>query len=152
MHNKEMLQYYGQYAVPAVRCFLWKKYVMHCLRKARKPKKAPFIVQTTPFARLCQCMLLKRDTERQQNIQERYMPFTSTTGMKRIWDAIDSGGYLLLHDQRFARYWKNVAIIQAVVKSPQKHKRMEAELGVLAGVEMISPWKPLTRSIPFQRM
>ena len=129
---------YGRYAVAAVNVFFMEE--IHGLFSAAQAAKAPFIVQTTPFARdyANAKMLLAMINAAAQIYPEVVCAVHLDHGYEaHIWDAIDSGGYTsVMIDASHDDFEKNIARTKAVVeRAHAKNISVEAELGVLAGVE-----------------
>jgi len=129
---------YGRYAAAAVNVFFMEE--IHGLFAAGQAVKAPFIVQTTPFARdyANAKMLLAMISAAAQIYPEVVYAVHLDHGYEaHIWDAIDGGGYTsVMIDASHDDFEKNIARTKAVVeKAHAKNISVEAELGVLAGVE-----------------
>ena len=129
---------YGSYAIAAVNVFFMEE--IHGLFAAAQHAKAPFIVQTTPFARdyANAKMLLAMIKAASEIYPEAVYAVHVDHGVEaHIWDAIDSGGYTsVMIDASHDDFEKNVSRTKAVVeKAHAKNISVEAELGVLAGVE-----------------
>lgn len=129
---------YGRYAVAAVNVFFMEE--IHGLFAAAQAAKAPFIIQTTPFARdyANAKMLLAMISAAAQIYPEVVYAVHLDHGYEaHIWDAIDGGGYTsVMIDASHDDFEKNIARTKAVVeKAHAKNISVEAELGVLAGVE-----------------
>lgn len=129
---------YGSYAIAAVNVFFMEE--IHGLFAAAQQAKAPFIVQTTPFARdyANAKMLLAMIKAASEIYPEAVYAVHVDHGVEaHIWDAIDSGGYTsVMIDASHDDFEKNVSRTKAVVeKAHAKNISVEAELGVLAGVE-----------------
>lgn len=129
---------YGAYAVPAVNVFFMEE--IHGLFAAAQEAKAPFIVQTTPFARdyANAKMLLAMIKAAAEIYPSTVYAVHLDHGVEaHIWDAIESNGYTsVMIDASHDDFEKNVSRTRAVVeKAHAKNISVEAELGVLAGVE-----------------
>ncbi len=129
---------YGQYAVPAVNVFFMEE--IHGLFAAAQEARAPFIVQTTPFAReyANARMLLAMIQAASEIYPETVYAVHLDHGYEaHIWNAIENGGYTsVMIDASHDDFEKNVTRTKAVVdKAHAKNISVEAELGVLAGVE-----------------
>lgn len=129
---------YSRYAIPAVNVFFMEE--IHGLFAAAQEASAPFIVQTTPFARdyAHPDMLLSMIAA----AARIYPNVTYAVHMdhgyeEHIFDAIEKGGYTsVMIDASHDRFDQNVARTKAIVeKAHAKNISVEAELGVLAGVE-----------------
>lgn len=129
---------YSRYAIPAVNVFFMEE--VHGLFAAAQEAKAPFIVQTTPFARdYANAKMLLAMIEAAAKIYPEviYAVHLDHGYEEHIWDAINSGGYSsVMIDASHDDFDKNVERTKAVVaKAHAKNISVEAELGVLAGVE-----------------
>lgn len=129
---------YGRYAIPAVNVFFMEE--IHGLFAAAQKAKAPFIVQTTPFARdYANARMLLAMIQAASEIYPDtvYAVHVDHGYEEHIWDAIESGGYTsVMIDASHDDFDKNVTRTRAVVeKAHAKNISVEAELGVLAGVE-----------------
>jgi fructose-bisphosphate aldolase class II len=137
--TKELFQKcYGRYAIPAVNVFFMEE--IHGLFAAAQEAKAPFIVQTTPFARdyAKSDMLLSMIQSAARLYPDTVFAVHVDHGIEEhIWDAIASGGYTsVMIDASHDDFDKNVLRTRAVVdKAHASNISVEAELGVLAGVE-----------------
>lgn len=131
-------QCYGRYAIAAVNVFFMEE--IHGLFAAAQEAKAPFIVQTTPFARdyaNAKMLLAMIKTAAEIYPDTVYAVHLDHGYEAHIWDAIDSNGYTsVMIDASHDDFEKNVSRTKAVVeKAHAKNISVEAELGVLAGVE-----------------
>lgn len=131
-------QCYGCYAIPAVNVFFMEE--IHGLFAAAQTARAPFIVQTTPFARdyAHPKMLLSMIRAAADIYPDTVYAVHLDHGYEaHIWDAIDSGGYTsVMIDASHDDMDTNINRTKAVVdKAHEKNISVEAELGVLAGVE-----------------
>jgi fructose-bisphosphate aldolase class II len=113
---------------------------IHGLFAAAQEAKAPFIVQTTPFARdyANADMLLAMIQSAARIYPDTVFAIHMDHGYEEhIFDGINSGGYTsVMIDASHDSFEKNVARTKAVVeKAHAKNISVEAELGVLAGVE-----------------
>lgn len=129
---------YGRYAVPAVNVFFMEE--IHGLFAAAQEAKAPFIVQTTPFARdYANARMLLAMINAAAKIYPRtvYAVHLDHGYEAHIWDAVESGGYTsVMIDASHDDLEKNISRTKAVVeKAHAQNISVEAELGVLAGVE-----------------
>lgn len=129
---------YGKYAIAAVNVFFMEE--IHGLFSAAQAARAPFIVQTTPFARdyaNARMLLAMIDAAAEIYPDVVYAVHLDHGFESHIWDAIESGGYTsVMIDASHDNFEKNIARTKAVVeKAHAKNISVEAELGVLAGVE-----------------
>ena len=129
---------YGQYAVPAVNVFFMEE--IHGLFAAAQEAKAPFIVQTTPFARdyaNAQMLLAMIQVASKIYPEAVYAVHLDHGYEAHIWDAIESGGYTsVMIDASHDDLNTNISRTKAVAeKAHARNISVEAELGVLAGVE-----------------
>lgn len=129
---------YGKYAIPAVNVFFMEE--IHGLFAAAQKAQAPFIVQTTPFARdyANARMLLAMIKAASEIYPETTFAVHLDHGYEApIWDALESGGYTsVMIDASHDDFDKNIARTKEVVaRAHPKNIAVEAELGVLAGVE-----------------
>ena len=129
---------YGQYAVPAVNVFFF--YDIHGLFAAVQEAKAPFIVQTTPFARdyaNAQMLLAMIQAASKIYPEAVYAVHLDHGYEAHIWNAIESGGYTsVMIDASHDDLNTNISRTKAVAeKAHARNISVEAELGVLAGVE-----------------
>lgn len=129
---------YSNYAIAAVNVFFMEE--IHGLFAAAQEAKAPFIVQTTPFARdyaNAKMLLSMIKTAADIYPDTVYAVHIDHGYEEHIWDAINSGGYTsVMIDASHDDFEKNVSRTKAVVeKAHAKGISVEAELGVLAGVE-----------------
>lgn len=131
-------QCYGRYAIPAVNVFFMEE--IHGLFAAAQEANAPFIVQTTPFAReyAHPDMLLSMIASAARIYPDVVYAVHLDHGYEEhIFNAIESGGYTsVMIDASHDDFETNVKRTRAVVVTA--HARgisVEAELGVLAGVE-----------------
>lgn len=129
---------YGQYAVAAVNVFFMEE--LHGLFAAAQEAEAPFIIQTTPFARnYANARMLLAMIQAASKIYPGtvYAVHLDHGNEAHIWDAIESGGYTsVMIDASHDDLEKNISRTRAVVeKAHAKNISVEAELGVLAGVE-----------------
>lgn len=129
---------YGRYAIPAVNVFFMEE--IHGLFAAAQEANAPFIVQTTPFARdyANADMLLSMIASAARIYPNTVYAIHMDHGYEEhIFEGIESGGYTsVMIDASHDSFEKNVQRTKAVVeKAHSKNISVEAELGVLAGVE-----------------
>lgn len=137
--TKELFQKcYGNYAIAAVNVFFMEE--IHGLFAAAQEADSPFIVQTTPFARdyaSTEMLLAMIDAASRLYPDTIYAIHMDHGYEAHIFDAIEKGGYTsIMIDASHDDFDKNVARTQIVVeKAHAKNISVEAELGVLAGVE-----------------
>lgn len=129
---------YGRYAIPAVNVFFMEE--IHGLFAAAQEANAPFIVQTTPFARdyAHADMLLSMIESAARIYPKTVFAIHMDHGYEsHIFDAIEKGGYTsVMIDASHDAFAQNIQRTKAVVdKAHAKGISVEAELGVLAGVE-----------------
>ena len=129
---------YGKYAIAAVNVFTMEQ--VHGLFKAGQKANAPFIVQTTPVARnYAHAKMLLAMIEAAAKIYPKavYAIHLDHGTTEHAFDAINSGAYnSVMIDASHDSFEVNIAKTKAVVV--KAHKRdivVEAELGVLSGVE-----------------
>ncbi|TLV03671.1 class II fructose-bisphosphate aldolase [Dyadobacter luticola] len=131
-------QCYGRYAIPAVNVFFMEE--IHGLFAAAQEADAPFIVQTTPFARdyANADMLLSMIGAASRIYPNVTFAIHMDHGYEsHIFDAIEKDGYTsVMIDASHDPFDKNVERTQEVVRRAHEKKiSVEAELGILAGVE-----------------
>ena len=129
---------YGNYAIPAVNVFFMEE--IHGLFAAAQKAKAPFIVQTTPFARdyAHADMLLSMIDAASRIYPDTVYAVHMDHGVEsHIFNALEKGGYTsVMIDASHDPFEENVKRTKAVVDAAHaKNISVEAELGVLAGVE-----------------
>jgi len=129
---------YGRYAIPAVNVFFMEE--IHGLFAAAQEADAPFIVQTTPFARdyAHTDMLLSMIQSAARIYPKTVFAIHMDHGYEEhIFEAIENGGYTsVMIDASHDNFERNIARTKIVVeKAHAKNISVEAELGVLAGVE-----------------
>jgi len=129
---------YGRYAIPAVNVFFMEE--IHGLFAAAQEANAPFIVQTTPFARdyAHADMLLSMIQSAARIYPKTVFAIHMDHGYEdHIFEAIENGGYTsVMIDASHDDFEKNISRTKIVVeKAHAKNISVEAELGVLAGVE-----------------
>ncbi|WP_149244093.1 class II fructose-bisphosphate aldolase [Dyadobacter sp. 32] len=129
---------YGRYAIPAVNVFFMEE--IHGLFAAAQEANAPFIVQTTPFARdyAHADMLISMIESAARIYPKTVFAIHMDHGYEsHIFDAIEKGGYTsVMIDASHDAFAQNIQRTKAVVdKAHAKGISVEAELGVLAGVE-----------------
>ena len=129
---------YGRYAIPAVNVFFMEE--IHGLFAAAQEANAPFIVQTTPFARdyAHPEMLLSMINAAASIYPNVTFAIHMDHGFEEhIFAAIEKGGYTsVMIDASHDDFDQNVARTKEVVRRAHAENiSVEAELGVLAGVE-----------------
>ncbi|MCE7070217.1 class II fructose-bisphosphate aldolase [Dyadobacter sp. CY327] len=129
---------YGRYAIPAVNVFFMEE--IHGLFAAAQEAEAPFVVQTTPFARdyAHPDMLLSMIAAAARIYPDVAYAIHMDHGFEEhIFQAIEAGGYTsVMIDASHDDFDQNVARTREVVaRAHAKNISVEAELGVLAGVE-----------------
>ncbi|HKJ41780.1 MAG TPA: class II fructose-bisphosphate aldolase [Sunxiuqinia sp.] len=129
---------YGKYGVAAVN--VWCMEQIHALFSAAQKANAPFIVQTTPVARnyAHPKMLLSMISAAAKIYPNAVFAIHLDHGNKEhAFDCINSGGYnSVMIDASHETYNTNISLTQKVVKKAHaKNITVEAELGVLSGVE-----------------
>ena len=129
---------YGKYGIAAIN--VWSLEQIHGLFSAAQKANAPFIVQFTPVARnYAQPDMLMAMVHAAAKI------YTDTVfaihldhgNMQHAFHAIDAGGYSsVMIDASHEPYDINVKLTREVVrKAHAKNVKVEAELGVLSGIE-----------------
>lgn len=129
---------YGRYGIAAVN--VWCMEQIHSLFHAAQKANAPFIVQTTPVARnyAGADMLLGMIYAAAKIYPDTVFAIHLDHGNpEHAFQCIESGGYnSVMIDASHELYEKNVALTRKVVeKAHEKNITVEAELGVLSGVE-----------------
>lgn len=129
---------YGKYAIAAVNVFTMEQ--VHGLFRAGERANAPFIVQITPAARnYARPAMLVAMIRAASRIYDKavYSVHLDHGDEKHAKDAIGSGDYQsVMIDASHDKFQKNVERTRAVVdKAHKKGIMVEAELGVLSGVE-----------------
>lgn len=129
---------YGRYGIAAVN--VWCMEQIHSLFHAAQKANAPFIVQTTPVARNYAGaeMLLGMIYAAAKIYPDTVFAIHLDHGNpEHAFQCIESGGYnSVMIDASHELYEKNVALTRKVVeKAHEKNITVEAELGVLSGVE-----------------
>ena len=101
---------YGGYAIAAVNVFFMEE--IHGLFAAAQEAKAPFIVQTTPFARdyaHAKMLLAMIKTAAEIYPDTVYAVHLDHGYESHIWDAVESGGYTsVMIDASHDDFEKNV--------------------------------------------
>jgi fructose-bisphosphate aldolase class II len=137
--TKELFQEcYGKYAIAAVNVFFMEE--IHGLFAAAQEADSPFIVQTTPFARdyaNAEMLLAMIEAAARIYPDTIYAIHMDHGNEEHIFDAIEKGGYTsIMIDASHDDFDSNVDRTQRVVdQAHAKSISVEAELGVLAGVE-----------------
>lgn len=129
---------YGSYGIAAVN--VWCMEQVHSLFSAAQKANAPFIVQTTPVARNYAHpeMLLAMISAAAKIYPDTVFAVHLDHGnMEHAFTSIESGGYSsVMIDASHETFEKNVSLTREVVqKAHAKNITVEAELGVLSGVE-----------------
>ena len=129
---------YSQYAIAAVNVFTMEQ--IHGLFRAGERANAPFIVQMTPVARNYahpRMLLGMIDAASKIYPKAKYAIHLDHGVESHVFDAIDSGSYnSVMIDASHDDFEQNVRRTKAVVeKAKAKNIFVEAELGVLSGVE-----------------
>ncbi|QRR01197.1 class II fructose-bisphosphate aldolase [Dyadobacter sandarakinus] len=129
---------YGRYAIPAVNVFFMEE--IHGLFAAAEEAQAPIIVQTTPFARdYAHAGMLLAMIGAAARIYPGvvYAVHLDHGYEEHIYDAIENSGYTsVMIDASHDDFDQNVSRTRAVVaRAHEKNISVEAELGVLSGVE-----------------
>ncbi len=129
---------YGRYAIAAVNVFTMEQ--IHGLFRAGQKANAPFIVQMTPVARnYAHSDMLLAMIEAAARIypKAKYAIHLDHGTETHAFDAIASGKYnSVMIDASHDNFDKNVSRTKAVVaKAHKRNVFVEAELGVLSGVE-----------------
>ena len=129
---------YGKYAIAAVNVFTMEQ--VHALFKAGEKANAPFLVQITPAARnYAHSVMLSKIIEAASKIYPKtvYAVHLDHGNEEHALDAIASNTYnSVMIDASHDSFDKNVERTRAIVqKAHKKNVCVEAELGVLSGVE-----------------
>ncbi|MCK0159064.1 ketose-bisphosphate aldolase [Allomuricauda sp. F6463D] len=129
---------YGSYGIAAVNVFTMEQ--IHGLFRAGQKANAPFIVQLTPVARdYAQARMLSAMIGAAAKCypDATYAVHLDHGNETHAFDAIDSKEYQsVMIDASHDDFNRNVARTRAVVSKAHRHNVVvEAELGVLAGVE-----------------
>jgi fructose-bisphosphate aldolase, class II len=137
--TKEIFQKcYGKYGIAAVN--VWDMEQIHGLFSAAQKANAPFIIQTTPVARnyANPKMLISMIAAAAKIYPKTVFAIHLDHGNKEhAFQSIDSGDYTsVMIDASHESFEANIAITKAVVeKAHLKNIAVEAELGVLSGIE-----------------
>jgi fructose-bisphosphate aldolase, class II len=129
---------YGKYGIAAVN--VWCMEQIHGLFSAAQKANSPFIVQTTPVARNYASpeMLIAMIKAAAKIYPKTVFAIHLDHGNKEhVFQSIDSGEYTsVMIDASHEPFEKNIALTKEVVeKAHKKNISVEAELGVLSGVE-----------------
>ncbi len=129
---------YGKYGIAAVN--VWDMEQIHGLFSAAQKANAPFIIQTTPVARNYAGpeMLISMISAAAKIYPKTVFAIHLDHGNKEhAFQSIDSGDYTsVMIDASHETFETNISITKAVVeKAHLKNIVIEAELGVLSGVE-----------------
>jgi len=129
---------YGKYAIAAVNVFTMEQ--VHGLFRAGEKANAPFLVQITPVARnYAHAFMLSSMVEAASKIYPKavYAVHLDHGNEEHVLDAIASDKYnSVMIDASHDDFRKNVERTKAIVqKAHKKNVFVEAELGVLSGVE-----------------
>lgn len=129
---------YSRYAIAAVNVFTMEQ--IHALFRAGEKANAPFIVQITPAARnYAHPKMLMGMISAAAKIypKTRYAVHLDHGIESHVFDAIESGSYnSVMIDASHDDFHQNVKRTNAIVeKAKAKYVFVEAELGVLSGVE-----------------
>ena len=129
---------YSKYAIAAVNVFTMEQ--IHGLFRAGERANAPFIVQITPVARNYahpRMLLGMINSAAKIYPKTKYAIHLDHGVESHVFDAIDSGSYnSVMIDASHDDFEQNVRRTKAVVKKAKvKNIFVEAELGVLSGVE-----------------
>ncbi|HZL10827.1 MAG TPA: class II fructose-bisphosphate aldolase [Prolixibacteraceae bacterium] len=137
--TKEIFQNcYGRYGIAAVN--VWCMEQIHALFSAAKTTDSPFIIQTTPVARNYAYpeMLLSMISAAAEIYSNTIFAVHLDHGnMDHAFQCIDSGGYTsVMIDASHECFAKNISLTKEVVeKAHSQNITVEAELGVLSGIE-----------------
>ncbi len=129
---------YGKYGIAAVN--VWDMEQIHGLFSAAQKANAPFIIQTTPVARNYASpeMLISMISAAAKIYPKTTFAIHLDHGnQEHAFQSIDSGDYTsVMIDASHEPFETNIAITKRVVeKAHLKNITIEAELGVLSGVE-----------------
>lgn len=129
---------YGKYAIAAVNVFTMEQ--VHGLFRAGERANAPFIVQLTPVARnYANPIMLMGMIQAASRIYPKavYAVHLDHGDETHALDAIVSGDYnSVMFDASHDEFHRNMERTRAIVKEAHKKNIMvEAELGILSGVE-----------------
>lgn len=129
---------YGRYGIAAVN--IWCMEQVHGLFSAAQKANAPFIVQTTPVARNyagAEMLLAMISAASKIYPKTVFAVHLDHGNMEHTFDCIESGGYTsVMIDASHETFEKNISITKEVVaKAHLKSISVEAELGILSGIE-----------------
>ena len=129
---------YGKYGIAAVN--VWDMEQIHGLFSAAQKANSPFIVQTTPTARnyAKPAMLISMISAAAKIYPKTVFAIHLDHGNRdHVYQCIEAGDYTsVMIDASHETYQKNISITRDVVeKAHTKNIAVEAELGVLSGVE-----------------
>ena len=129
---------YSRYAIAAVNVFTMEQ--IHGLFRAGEKANAPFIVQITPVSRNYahpKMLIGMIGAAAKIYPKAKYAVHLDHGIESHVFDAIESGSYdSVMIDASHDDFHQNVKRTKAVVeKAKAKHVFVEAELGVLSGVE-----------------
>lgn len=132
------LKCYGRYGIAAVN--VWCMEQIHALFSAAQKTNAPFIVQTTPIARNYASveMLISMISAAAKIYPDTVFSVHLDHGnIEHAFDCIKSGAYTsVMIDASHESFEKNISMTKEVVeKAHAKNISVEAELGVLSGIE-----------------
>ena len=136
--NEIFKKCYSRYGIAAIN--VWCMEQVHALFSAAQKANAPFIIQTTPVARNFAHpeMLLSMISAASKIYRDTVFAIHLDHGnIEHTNQCIESGGYnSVMIDASHEPFEKNIAITSDIVKKAhQKNITIEAELGVLSGVE-----------------
>jgi fructose-bisphosphate aldolase class II len=136
--NEIFKKCYGRYGIAAVN--VWCMEQVHALFSAAQKANAPFIIQTTPVARNYAHpeMLLSIITAASKIYPDAVFAIHLDHGnIEHATQCIKSGGYnSVMIDASHETFEKNITLTGEIVeKAHQKNITVEAELGVLSGIE-----------------
>ena len=136
--NKIFKNCYGRYGIAAVN--VWCMEQVHGLFSAAQKANAPFIVQTTPVARNyahAEMLLAMISAAAKIYPNTVFAIHLDHGNLEHAFDSIESGGYSsVMIDASHETFEKNISITKEVVaKAHLKNISVEAELGVLSGIE-----------------
>ncbi len=129
---------YGKYGVAAVN--VWDMEQIHGLFSAAQKASAPFIIQTTPVARnyANPFMLISMISAAASIYPDTVFAIHLDHGNKEhALQSIESGAYTsVMIDASHEPFRENIAVTKSIVQAAHaKNIAVEAELGVLSGVE-----------------
>lgn len=137
--TKELFQKsYGKYGIAAVN--VWSMEQIHALFSAAQKANAPFIIQTTPVARNYahpEMLLAMISAAAKIYPKTVFAVHLDHGNMEHAIASIDSGGYTsVMIDASHEVFDVNVQLTREVVeRAHKKNIVVEAELGILSGVE-----------------